>query len=192
VDHVLASGENINIMVLDTEVYSNTGGQTSKATPLGASAKFSVSGKRTGKKSLALQAVSYQNVYVAQVAIGAKDMQTLKAIEEAAAYPGPSIIIAYSHCGEHGYDLKDGALQQTKAVETGYWPLFRFDPSQPKGKKFKLDSKAPSLPLSDFMYNETRFTRVVKDDVELGETLLKQAQEEVHSKWERLELYRDM
>ncbi len=192
VDHVLASGENINIMVLDTEVYSNTGGQTSKATPLGASAKFSVSGKRTGKKSLALQAVSYQNVYVAQVAIGAKDLQTLKAIEEAAAYPGPSIIIAYSHCGEHGYDLKDGALQQTKAVETGYWPLFRFDPSQPKGKKFKLDSKEPSLPLSDFMYNETRFTRVVKDDAELGESLLKQAQEEVHSKWERLELYRDM
>ncbi|NNK74094.1 MAG: pyruvate:ferredoxin (flavodoxin) oxidoreductase, partial [Flavobacteriaceae bacterium] len=145
VDHILASGEDINIMVLDTEVYSNTGGQTSKSTPLGASAKFSVSGKRTSKKSLALQAVSYENVYVAQVAIGAKDMQTLKAIEEAAAYPGPSIIIAYSHCGEHGYDLKDGALQQEKAVQTGYWPLFRFNPSKPKGKKFKLDSKEPSL-----------------------------------------------
>ncbi len=192
VDHVLASGEDINIMVLDTEVYSNTGGQTSKATPLGASAKFSVSGKRTGKKSLALQAVSYQNVYVAQVAIGAKDIQTLKAIEEAAAYPGPSIIIAYSHCGEHGYDLKNGALQQAKAVETGYWPLFRFDPSKPKGKKFKLDSKEPSAPLRDFMYNETRFTRVVKEDAKLGEALLNQAQEEVQSKWERLELYRDM
>ena len=192
VDHVLASGEDINIMVLDTEVYSNTGGQTSKATPLGASAKFSVSGKRTSKKSLALQAVSYENVYVAQVAIGAKDLQTLKAIEEAAAYPGPSIIIAYSHCGEHGYDLKDGAIQQEKAVETGYWPLFRFDPSKPKGKKFKLDSKAPSAPLSDFMYNETRFTRVVKDDAELGASLLKQAQEEVDSKWERLQLYREM
>ena len=148
VDHVLASGEDVNIMVLDTEVYSNTGGQTSKATPLGASAKFSVSGKRTSKKSLALQAISYENVYVAQVAIGAKDIQTLKAIEEAAAYPGPSIIIAYSHCGEHGYDLKDGALQQEKAVASGYWPLFRFDPSKPKGKKFKLDSKEPSLPLS--------------------------------------------
>jgi pyruvate-ferredoxin/flavodoxin oxidoreductase len=192
VDHVLASGEDINIMVLDTEVYSNTGGQTSKATPLGASAKFSVSGKRTSKKSLALQAVSYENVYVAQVAIGAKDLQTLKAIEEAAAYPGPSIIIAYSHCGEHGYDLKDGALQQEKAVETGYWPLFRFNPSKPKGKKFKLDSKEPSLPLNEFMYNETRFSRVVKDDAELGEALLKQAQEEVITKWERLELYRDM
>jgi pyruvate-ferredoxin/flavodoxin oxidoreductase len=173
-------------------VYSNTGGQTSKATPLGASAKFSVSGKRTSKKSLALQAISYGNVYVAQVAMGAKDLQTLKAIEEAAAYPGPSIIIAYSHCGEHGYDLKDGAIQQVKAVETGYWPLFRFNPSKPKGKKFKLDSKAPSKPLSDFMYNETRFTRVVKDDAKLGAELLKQAQEGVDTNWERLELYRDM
>ena len=192
VDHVLASGENINIMVLDTEIYSNTGGQTSKATPLGASAKFSVSGKRTGKKSLALQAVSYGNVYVAQIAIGAKDLQTLKAIEEAEAYDGPSLIIAYSHCGDHGYDLKDGALQQEKAVETGYWPLFRFDPSKPKGKKFKLDSKAPSRPLEDFMYNETRFTRVVKENAELGKQLLEEAQEEVDTRWERLELYRNI
>ncbi len=192
VDHVLASGEDINIMILDTEVYSNTGGQTSKATPLGASAKFSVSGKRTSKKSLALQAVSYENVYVAQIAMGAKDLQSLKAIEEAAAYPGPSVIIAYSHCGEHGYDLKHGVSQQEKAVQTGYWPLFRFDPSKEKGKKFKLDSKKPSAPLSDFMYNETRFTRVVKDDPELGKKLLDQAQEEVETKWERLELYRNM
>ena len=192
VDHVLASGEDINIMILDTEVYSNTGGQTSKATPLGASAKFSVSGKRTSKKNLALQAVSYQNVYVAQIAIGAKDLQTLKAIEEAAAYPGPSVIIAYSHCGEHGYDLKHGAEQQEKAVESGYWPLFRFDPQQPKGKKFRLDSKKPTIPLSDFMYNETRFTRVVKDDAVLGKQLLDRAQEEVNSQWERLEIYRDM
>jgi pyruvate-ferredoxin/flavodoxin oxidoreductase len=192
VDHVLASGEDINIMVLDTEVYSNTGGQTSKATPLGASAKFSVSGKRTGKKSLALQAISYGNVYVAQVALGAKDMQTLRAIEEAAAYPGPSLIVAYSHCGEHGYDLKEGALHQERAVETGYWPLFRFDPSKPKGKKFKLDSKEPSRPLEDFMYRETRFTRVVKENPKLGEALLKQAQEEVETKWERLELFRNM
>ncbi|WP_344739810.1 pyruvate:ferredoxin (flavodoxin) oxidoreductase [Gaetbulibacter aestuarii] len=192
VDHVLATGEDINILVLDTEVYSNTGGQTSKATSLGASAKFSVSGKRTSKKSLALQAVSYENVYVAQIAIGAKDLQTLKAIEEAEAYPGPSIIIAYSHCGEHGYDLAHGASQQEKAVESGYWPLFRFDPSKPKGQKFKLDSKAPSIPLKDFMYNETRFSRVVKDNAELGAKLLEQAQTEVNSKWERLELYRDM
>ncbi len=191
-DHVLASGEDVNVMVLDTEVYSNTGGQTSKATPLGASAKFSVSGKRTGKKSLALQAMSYENVYVAQVAIGAKDMQTLRAIEEAAAYPGPSLIVAYSHCGEHGYDLKDGAIQQSKAVETGYWPLFRFDPSKPKGKKFKLDSAEPSAPIEEFMYNETRFKRVAKEDASLGEALLKQAQEEVDTKWERLELFRNM
>lgn len=192
VDHVLASGENINIMVLDTEIYSNTGGQTSKATPLGASAKFSVSGKRTGKKSLALQAISYGNVYVAQVAMGAKDLQTLKAIEEAEAYDGPSLIIAYSHCGDHGYNLKDAAIHQEKAVETGYWPLFRFDPSQPKGKKFRLDSKAPSAPLEDFIYMETRFSRVVKDDAELGARLLKEAQEDVDTKWERLELYREM
>ncbi|MGB5692622.1 MAG: pyruvate:ferredoxin (flavodoxin) oxidoreductase [Flavobacteriaceae bacterium] len=191
-DHVMASGEDINIMVLDTEVYSNTGGQTSKATPLGASAKFSVSGKRTGKKNLALQAISYGNVYVAQVAMGAKDMQTLRAIEEAEAYPGPSLIVAYSHCGEHGYDLKEGADHQVRAVDTGYWPLFRFDPSKPKGKKFKLDSKAPTKPLSDFMYKETRFTRVVKDNKELGEELLKQAQEEVDTKWERLELFKTM
>ena len=191
-DHVLASGEDINVMVLDTEVYSNTGGQTSKATPLGASAKFSVSGKRTGKKSLALQAISYENVYVAQVAMGAKDLQTLRAIEEAEAYPGPSLIVAYSHCGEHGYDLKDGALHQEKAVASGYWPLFRFDPSKPKGKKFKLDSKQPSVPVSEFMYQETRFKRVAQEDADLGELLLQQAQEEVENRWERLELFRNM
>ena len=191
-DHVLSSGENVNILVMDTEVYSNTGGQTSKATPLGASAKFSISGKALPKKSLALQAVSYGNVYVAQIAIGAKDNQTLKAIQEAEAYPGPSLIIAYSHCGEHGYDLKDGPKHQEKAVETGYWPLFRFDPLAPKGKKFRLDSKAPSAPLSDFMYEEARFTRVVKDNAELAKELLDQAQEQVDVQWERLELYKNL
>jgi pyruvate-ferredoxin/flavodoxin oxidoreductase len=173
-------------------VYSNTGGQTSKSTPLGASAKFSVSGKRTNKKSLAMQAMSYENVYVAQVALGAKDLQTLRAIEEAAAYPGPSLIVAYSHCGEHGYDLKDGALHQEWAVESGYWPLFRFDPSKPKGKKFTLDSKQPTIGLDSFMYKETRFKRVAKENAELGEALLKEAQEEVETRWERLELYRNM
>jgi pyruvate-ferredoxin/flavodoxin oxidoreductase len=192
VDHVLASGENINILVMDTEVYSNTGGQTSKATPLGASAKFSIAGKKTPKKSLAMQAVSYGSVYVAQIAMGAKDVQTLKAIKEAAEYDGPSLIVAYSHCGEHGYDLKDGATQQAKAVDTGYWPLFRFDPSKPKGKKFRLDSKAPSAPLEDFMYNEARFTRVVKDNAVFAKELLTQAQEEVDSKWERLELFKSL
>ncbi len=192
VDHIMASGENINILVLDTEVYSNTGGQTSKSTPLGAIAKFSTAGKRTSKKNLALQAISYENVYVAQIAMGAKDLQALKAFEEAAAYDGPSIIIAYSHCGEHGYDLKNGASQQEKAVETGYWPLFRFDPSKPKGSRFKLDSKAATAPLNDFMYNETRFTRVVKDNPELAKKLLAQAQEEVQVKWEKLEHLSDM
>ncbi len=192
VDHVLASGENINILVMDTEVYSNTGGQTSKATPLGASAKFSIAGKKTPKKNLALQAVSYGTVYVAQIASGAKDLQSLKAIQEAEAYDGPSLIIAYSHCIEHGYDMKDGASHQAKAVETGYWPLFRFDPSKPKGKKFRLDSKAPSAPLEDFMYSEARFTRVVKDHPESAKVLLTEAQEHVDSQWERLELFKGM
>lgn len=192
VDHIMASGENINILVLDTEVYSNTGGQTSKSTPLGAIAKFSMSGKRTSKKNLALQAVSYENVYVAQIAMGAKDLQALKAFEEAAAYDGPSIIIAYSHCGEHGYDLKNGVSQQEKAVATGYWPLFRFDPSKPKGSRFKLDSKAATAPLADFMYNETRFTRLVKDNPELAKELLAEAQENVQTKWEKLEHLTDM
>ncbi|MDF1516609.1 MAG: pyruvate:ferredoxin (flavodoxin) oxidoreductase [Lutibacter sp.] len=191
-DHVFSSGENVNILVMDTEVYSNTGGQASKSTPMGASAKFAISGKKTSKKSLALQAVSYGNVYVAQIAIGAKDNQTLKAIEEAAAYPGPSLIIAYSHCGEHGYDLKDGATHQEKAVETGYWPLFRFNPLAEKGKKFKLDSKTPSAPLSEFMYTETRFTRVVNENPELAKDLLDKAQEQVDVNWERLELYRNL
>jgi len=191
-DHVLASGEDINILVMDTEVYSNTGGQTSKATPIGASAKFSIAGKPTSKKNLALQAVSYGNVYVAQIAIGAKDTQTLKAIQEAAAYPGPSLIIAYSPCGEHGYDLRFGADHQQKAVETGYWPLFRYNPLEAKGKKFRLDSKEPTTPLSEFMYEEARFSRVVKDNKEFAEKLLSEAQEKVDTQWERLELYRNM
>ncbi len=188
-DHVLASGEDINVLVMDTHVYSNTGGQASKSTPIGASAKFAISGKRTQRKDVALQAISYGNVYVAQIAIGAKDLQTLKAIEEAVAYPGPSIIIAYSHCGEHGYDLKDGATQQVKAVDSGFWPLFRFNPENPKGKKFKVDSKAPSIPIEDFMYNEARFTRVVKDNPEIAKELLVKAQQGVEEKWEKLELY---
>jgi len=192
VDHVLATGENINILVMDTEVYSNTGGQTSKATPLGASAKFSVSGKRTAKKSLALQAISYGNVYVAQIAMGAKDAQSLKAIREAAEYDGASIIIAYSHCIEHGYNMMDGATQQKKAVETGYWPLFRFNPSNPKGKKFKLDSKPPVGSISEFMYQETRFSRVVKQNPVVAKELLDRAQEDVDTNWERLELYKNI
>ena len=139
-----------------------------------------------------MQAISYGSVYVAQIAMGAKDVQSLRAIKEAAEFNGPSLIVAYSHCGEHGYDLKHGVTQQVKAVDTGYWPLFRFNPSKPKGKKFKLDSKAPSAPLEDFMYNEARFTRVVKENASLAGELLIQAQEEVDSKWERLELFKNM
>jgi pyruvate-ferredoxin/flavodoxin oxidoreductase len=187
VDHVLASGENVNIMVLDTEVYSNTGGQTSKSTPIGASAKFSISGKRTSKKSLAVQAISYGNVYVAQIAMGAKDLQTLKAIEEAAAYEGPSLIVAYSPCIEHGYDLGGSVTQQNSAVNSGYWPLFRYNPEKAEGKRFKLDSKPPSVPLKDFMYEEARFTRVAKEDAALAAELLEYAQAEVNSRWKRLE-----
>lgn len=188
-DHVLSSGENVNILVMDTEVYSNTGGQSSKATPLGASAKFAVNGKTSSKKDMALQAVAYGNVYVAQIAMGAKDMQTVKAIQEAVDYPGPSIIIAYSHCIEHGYDLGLGSEHQELAVETGYWPLYRYNPAAPKGKKFKLDSKAPEKPLKEFLDSEARFARVKLADAKFAELLQTQAQEEVDSKWERLELF---
>ena len=187
-DHVLASGENINILVLDTEVYSNTGGQKSKSTPVGAAAKFAVAGKRQPKKDLGFIAVSYENVYVAQIAMGAKDMQTLKAIKEAEEYDGVSLIIAYSHCIEHGYDLGFGADHQQIAVDTGFWPLYRYDPSQPAGKRFKLDSKTPSKPLEDFMYSEARFTRVLQQDKARGEMLLGYAKEGLASKWKQLEM----
>lgn len=191
-DHVLASGENVNVLVLDTEVYSNTGGQASKATPTGASAKFALAGKPVSKKDLALQAVSYGNVYVAQVAMGAKDAHTVKAIKEAAAYDGPSVIIAYSHCIEHGYDMGLGAEHQEIAVETGYWPLFRYNPMNPKGKRFKVDSKAPKGDVKDFMYKEARFARVKKADPVFAAKLLEVAQSEVDDKWERLQIFSNL
>ena len=146
-DHVLASGRNVNVLVLDTEVYSNTGGQMSKATPRGAVAKFAAGGKPRPKKDLGMMAMSYGNVYVAQVAMGSSDMQTLKAFLEADAYDGPSLIIAYSHCIAHGYDLVHGMDQQKAAVQSGYWPLYRYNPDLVKlGKNpFQLDSRAPSL-----------------------------------------------
>ncbi len=187
-DHAIASGENINILVMDTEVYSNTGGQASKATPIGASAKFQVAGKAIPKKDIALQAVAYGNVYVAHVASGAKDQQTLKAIKEAAEYDGPSIIIAYSHCVEHGYDLGDGATHQELAVKSGYWPLFRYDPRKPAGKRFQLDSKAPSIPVTELIEKEARFARVKKADPERAKMLEEMLQEEINNRWERLEL----
>jgi pyruvate-ferredoxin/flavodoxin oxidoreductase len=188
VDHVLASGEDVNILVLDTEVYSNTGGQNSKATPLGASAKFAAGGKRRPKKDLAMQAITYGNVYVAQVAMGAKDAHSVRSIKEANDYPGPSLIIAYSHCGEHGYHLGEGSEHQTNAVDSGYWPLFNYDPRKPIGKRFQVASKEPSIPLQDYIYKEARYTRIIKENPEVAETLLHEAEEGVKAKWLRLDM----
>ncbi len=152
-DHVLASGRNVNVLVLDTEVYSNTGGQASKSTPLGAVAKFAARGKATPKKDLGMLAMAYGNVYVARVAMGASDQQTLKAFLEAEAYDGPSLIIAYSHCIAHGIDMSKGLEQQKLAVQSGYWPLYRYNPALlDEGKNpFMLDSKEPSLPLERYI-----------------------------------------
>jgi pyruvate-ferredoxin/flavodoxin oxidoreductase len=158
-DHVLASGRDVNLLVLDTEVYSNTGGQQSKATPLGAVAKFAAAGKETGKKDLGLMAMTYGNVYVARVAFGAKDHQTIKALQEAESYPGPSLVIAYAHCIAHGYDMAHGLQQQKLAVESGVWPLYRFDPRRISAGQppLQLDSAAPKIPVKEFMRNENRF-----------------------------------
>jgi len=180
-DHVLASGRDVNILVLDTEVYSNTGGQTSKATPLGAVAKFSAGGKSTAKKDLALLAMSYENVYVAHVAYGAKDTQTLHAFHEAEAHHGPSIIIAYSPCIAHGVDLKNNHRQQQLAVKSGHWPLFRFDPAKIRQGKnpLHLDSAEPSIPYRDFIETETRFNMLWRTSADDAERYLKQAQKDV-------------
>jgi pyruvate-ferredoxin/flavodoxin oxidoreductase len=188
-DHVLASGANVNILVLDTEVYSNTGGQMSKATPRAAVAKFAAGGKQAPKKDLALMAMSYGNVYVARVAMGGSDTQTLKAFIEAERYQGPSLIIAYSHCIAHGYDLAYGMEQQKKAVLSGYWPLFRYNPELNHGKQnpFQLDSKPPSLPLEKYCYNETRYTMLKHSDQKMAEKLLRQAQQDIHNCWARYE-----
>ncbi len=185
-DHVLSTGENVNILVLDTEVYSNTGGQKSKSTPVGASAKFSVNGKTTGKKDLALQAIAHGSAFVAQVAMGANDTHAVRAIQEAEAFPGPSLVIAYSHCIAHGYDMAQGADHQQNAVKAGYWPLFRYNPFKVKGERFSLDSKEPSLPLKDFLYQETRFSILTRQNPETAEVLLKSAEDGVSSHWERL------
>ena len=184
-DHVLASGRNVNVLVLDTEVYSNTGGQMSKATPRGAVAKFAASGKPRPKKDLGLMAMSYGNVYVAQVAMGSSDMHTLKAFLEADAYDGPSLIIAYSHCIAHGYDLVHGMDQQKAAVQSGYWPLYRYNPALAKVDKnpFQLDSRAPTLPLEKYIYNETRYTMLAHSDPDAAKHLLRLAQEDVKNRW---------
>jgi len=185
VDHVLASGRNVNILVLDTEVYSNTGGQTSKSTPLGAVAKFSAAGKTTAKKDLALLAMDYGNVYVAHVAYAGKDTQTLSAFLEAEAHDGPSIIIAYAPCIAHGVDLSNNHRQQNLAVKSGHWPLFRFNPKNiAKGKNpMKLDSTAPSIPYRDFVMTETRFSMLWQSNPEAAEAFLTQAQQDVKNRY---------
>jgi pyruvate-ferredoxin/flavodoxin oxidoreductase len=180
-DHVLASGKNVNVLVLDTEVYSNTGGQMSKATPRGAVAKFAAGGKPARKKDLGLMAMMYGNVYVARVAFGSNDMHTLKAFLEAESWDGPSILIAYSHCIAHGYDLLYGLDQQKNAVNSGYWPLWRYNPAlRAEGKNpFQLDSKAPAMPLEKYIYNETRYTMLTLSNPNAAKQLLKFAQEDV-------------
>jgi pyruvate-ferredoxin/flavodoxin oxidoreductase len=188
-DHVLASGRDVNLLVLDTEVYSNTGGQASKATPRAAVAKFAASGKGMPKKELGLLAMAYSYVYVARVAMGANDAQTIRAFIEAEAYPGPSLIIAYSHCISHGYDMRFGLDQQKKAVLSGYWPLYRYHPDLVREGKnpFTLDSKAPSLPLEQYAYNETRYRMLTQSDESRAEMLLKLAQADVAARWKQYE-----
>jgi pyruvate-ferredoxin/flavodoxin oxidoreductase len=184
-DHVLGSGRNVNVLVLDTEVYSNTGGQMSKATPRAAVAKFASGGKHTCKKDLAMEAVSYGSVYVARVAMGGSDTHTVKAFQEAEAHEGPSLIIAYSHCIAHGYDMSMGLEQQKRAVLSGYWPLMRYNPAlRLQGKNpFQLDSQKPSIPLKQYAYQEARYTMLVRSDPEAARELLKLAQDDVERNW---------
>ncbi|MFQ5643030.1 MAG: pyruvate:ferredoxin (flavodoxin) oxidoreductase [Thiogranum sp.] len=188
-DHALASGRNINVLVLDTEVYSNTGGQASKSTPIAATAKFSAAGKAVPKKDLALQAISYGNVYVARIAMGANPQQTLQAMREAEAYHGPSIILAYSPCIAHGIDLRDGLSQTEKAVDSGYWPLLRYNPElRKKGKKpFILDSTRPTIKLEEFAYNEQRYRILQKSNPEKAACLMELAQESLDLRWQTYE-----
>jgi pyruvate-ferredoxin/flavodoxin oxidoreductase len=188
-DHVLASGRNVNVLVLDTEVYSNTGGQCSKATPIGAVAKFAASGKPLPKKDLGMLAMTYGNIYVARVAMGASDAQTVKAFLEAEAYDGPSLIIAYSHCIAHGFDLVEGLLHQKDAVESGAWPLFRYNPDLlAQGKNpLKLDSKPPKIRYADYALKETRFRMLTKSHPENAQRLLKAADEQILWRWRMYE-----
>lgn len=191
VDHVLLSGKNVNLLVLDTEVYSNTGGQTSKSTPRGAVAKFSAAGKLTAKKDLGMLAVSYGNVYVARVALGASDTQTVKAFIEAEKFDGPSLIIAYSHCIAHGINMKTANQNQKAAVESGYWPLFRFNPelAMKNESPFKLDSKPPKIKLQDYAYMEARYKMLTKSHPVEAKELMALAQDDVTKRWK---MYVDM
>jgi pyruvate-ferredoxin/flavodoxin oxidoreductase len=184
-DHVLASGKNVNVLVMDTEVYSNTGGQSSKATPTGAVAKFAADGKALPKKDLGMIAMTYGNIYVAKVAIGASDAQVLKAFNEADSYDGPSLIIAYSHCINHGLDMKKGLIQQKLAVQSGVWNTYRYDPRLiDQGiNPLQLDSKEPSIPVSEYAYNETRYRMLLNQDEERAEMLMRMAQEDAKRRW---------
>ncbi len=188
-DHVLASGKNVNILVLDTEVYSNTGGQMSKATPRAAVAKFAAAGKPMGKKDLGRIAMQYGNVYVAQIAMGYNDAQTVRAFIEAESYDGPSLIIAYSHCIAHGINMTKGMTHQKLAVECGHWPLYRFDPrlAQQGKNPLKLDSKPPKIKFEEYAYMETRFRMLTKSHPEEAKRLMQLAQEDVEARWKALE-----
>ena len=185
-DHVLASGRNVNVLVLDTEVYSNTGGQMSKSTPLGAVAKFAAAGKTVAKKDLALQAIAYGSVYVARVAMGADPQQTLSAFREAEAYDGPSLVLAYSHCIAHGIEMRNGLDQQYRAVASGYWPLIRYDPMvrAAGGNPFLLDSPRPRMPLADYTNRELRYRSLANTDPAEAERLHGLAEEAVDQRWD--------
>ena len=184
-DHVLATGRNVNVLVLDTEVYSNTGGQMSKSTPLGAVAKFAAAGKTVPKKDLALQAIAYGNVYVAKVAMGADPQQTLQAFREAEAYDGPSLVIAYSQCIAHGIDMRLGMDQQYRAVASGHWPLLRYDPvlRTAGNNPFLLDSHRPRIPLADYVYRELRYRALANSDPAEAERLLGMAEQAIEQRW---------
>ncbi len=190
-DHVLAQGRDVNILVLDTELYSNTGGQSSKATPIAAAAKFAAAGKRVPRKDLALQAIAYGNVYVAQIALGANSEQSLIALREAEAYTGPSLVLAYSPCIAHGIDMRDSMKQQDRAVASGHWPLFRFDPTMRRAglNPFRLDSPRPRIPLDDYAYREVRYKMLTQTRPEEARTLMMQAQAAVY---ERYRYYEDL
>jgi pyruvate-ferredoxin/flavodoxin oxidoreductase len=184
-DHVLASGRNVKVLVLDTEVYSNTGGQASKATPRGAVAKFASAGKRTRKKDLGLIAMSYGEVYVAQIALGGDNAQAVRALWEAEQYPGPALVVAYSHCIEHGIEMDQGMLHQKGAVDTGYWPLYRYDPRNEK--PLRVDSKR-KRPVSEFLAEENRFSSLQRTRPETAHELDELEQRDVDGRWARLEL----
>ena len=188
-DHVLASGKNVNVLVLDTEVYSNTGGQASKSTPRGAVAKFAAAGKTMPKKDLGQIAMTYGNIYVAKVAMGANDLQTLKAFIEAEAYDGPSLIIAYSHCIAHGIDMETAMKNQKAAVDSGHWQLFRYNPDLLKEGRnpFKLESKGLKIPLKDYAYMETRYKMLTKSHPDLAAKLMDEAQHDTETKWKMYE-----